>query len=199
MKKLVTCKTCGAEIAKTAKRCPKCGAQQHIVALSAVSVIVVITIVLIIFVAANGSANSQTEESVQDTTPAVSEVIFDSDNIKITYTGMELTQYLENQPEAYMLTVSLTIENSSGYDITVYPVDASVNDVMKTATSGIPLDVLSGKKSITGFFFANLEGTGIDSVDDMADVKTIEFSLSIVDTDTYGEIVNSGSITITPN
>lgn len=34
MGKLVKCKTCGAEIAKTAKRCPKCGAQQHIVALT---------------------------------------------------------------------------------------------------------------------------------------------------------------------
>lgn len=34
MGKLVKCNTCGAEIAKTAKRCPKCGAQQHIVALT---------------------------------------------------------------------------------------------------------------------------------------------------------------------
>lgn len=34
MGKLVKCKSCGAEIAKTAKRCPKCGAQQHIVALT---------------------------------------------------------------------------------------------------------------------------------------------------------------------
>lgn len=35
MDKLVKCRTCGAEIAKTANRCPKCGAQQHIVALTA--------------------------------------------------------------------------------------------------------------------------------------------------------------------
>lgn len=34
MAKLITCKTCGAQIAKTAKRCPQCGAQQHIVALT---------------------------------------------------------------------------------------------------------------------------------------------------------------------
>lgn len=34
MDKLVHCRTCGAEIAKTAKRCPKCGAQQHIAALT---------------------------------------------------------------------------------------------------------------------------------------------------------------------
>lgn len=39
MAKLVRCKTCGAEIAKTARFCPNCGAQQHVGALSACAVI----------------------------------------------------------------------------------------------------------------------------------------------------------------
>ena len=42
--KIVQCKTCGAEIAKTANRCPKCGARQHQVALSICAIIVVLTI-----------------------------------------------------------------------------------------------------------------------------------------------------------
>lgn len=44
MQKMIKCKACGADIAKTANRCPKCGAQQHIVALSVVAIIVVLTI-----------------------------------------------------------------------------------------------------------------------------------------------------------
>lgn len=42
--KMVKCKTCGAEIAKTANRCPKCGARQHQLALSICAIIVVLTI-----------------------------------------------------------------------------------------------------------------------------------------------------------
>lgn len=44
MAKLVKCKTCGAEIAKTAKTCPHCGAKQHTVALSICAVLVVLMI-----------------------------------------------------------------------------------------------------------------------------------------------------------
>ncbi len=50
MGKLVKCKTCGAEIAKTAKRCPKCGAQQHIVALT-VSWLIFFGMIITVFVA----------------------------------------------------------------------------------------------------------------------------------------------------
>lgn len=48
--KLTNCRTCGAEIAKTAKRCPNCGAQQHVVALSAVAIISVVTVFLVVFI-----------------------------------------------------------------------------------------------------------------------------------------------------
>lgn len=52
MKKMMECKTCGSMIAKSAKTCPQCGAQQHVAALTACYVIIVITafaIFLIIF------------------------------------------------------------------------------------------------------------------------------------------------------
>lgn len=54
MSKLVMCKTCGAEIAKSAKRCPQCGAKQpvNVVALIISTVIVVIFAVIIISLAA---------------------------------------------------------------------------------------------------------------------------------------------------
>lgn len=45
--KLVKCRACGADIAKTAKRCPKCGAQQHIVALSICALLGVVVFMLV--------------------------------------------------------------------------------------------------------------------------------------------------------
>ena len=201
MNKTVICKTCGAEIAKTAKRCPKCGAQQHVGALIACSIIIVIVIIFIIFVLANWNSkgNQEVDAKMSEEIESSNEnVIYEKDEIKITYTGMKLTQYLENQPDGYMLTVSLNVENKSSKDITVYPVDSSVNGVMKTAISAMPLTILSGKKSVAGFSFANLEGTGIDSADDIDNVKEIEFRLSIKNSNTFNEIFKSDVITISP-
>lgn len=50
MLKMVKCKTCGAEITKTANRCPKCGAQQHIAALTAVYLIFFATIAGVLYI-----------------------------------------------------------------------------------------------------------------------------------------------------
>lgn len=50
MQKMVKCKACGADIAKTANRCPKCGAQQHIAALTAVAIIVVLTVFAVFWI-----------------------------------------------------------------------------------------------------------------------------------------------------
>lgn len=44
--KLVACKSCGADIAKTASRCPQCGARQHQVALTACILIIIFTVIL---------------------------------------------------------------------------------------------------------------------------------------------------------
>jgi len=46
--KMVICKSCGEEIAKTANRCPKCGAVQHIIALSIAGVLSAFIIYLIV-------------------------------------------------------------------------------------------------------------------------------------------------------
>jgi predicted amidophosphoribosyltransferase len=48
--KIVICKTCGKQIAKTANRCPYCGARQHQGALTACYLIVIFAIVLIVYI-----------------------------------------------------------------------------------------------------------------------------------------------------
>lgn len=62
MAKLVRCKTCGAEIAKSAKTCPHCGARQHTAALSLCAVIIVLTIFACV-----GILSGPEDDSTKDT------------------------------------------------------------------------------------------------------------------------------------
>ena len=75
MAKIVKCKTCGAEIAKSAKVCPKCGAKQkkHIV----LGVILVIFGILLISAAIGGGSDDGEPKKVVDSTPVQSQ---DEDN-----------------------------------------------------------------------------------------------------------------------
>ena len=71
MAKIVKCKTCGAEIAKSAKVCPKCGAKQkkHI----ALGVILVIFGILLVSAAIGGGSDDGEPKTVVDSTPAQSQ------------------------------------------------------------------------------------------------------------------------------
>lgn len=60
MKKLIKCKTCGAEIAKKAKTCPRCGAKQHQGAYIAISIIVVFVIIVAIGIAVGNNDSNLT-------------------------------------------------------------------------------------------------------------------------------------------
>lgn len=51
--KIVTCKTCGKQIAKTAQRCPYCGARQHQGALTACYLIVIFTVIAVVYIIAH--------------------------------------------------------------------------------------------------------------------------------------------------
>ena len=75
--KLVKCKTCGAEIAKNAKKCPNCGAPQHQVALTIATllgVFAVFCVVMVIIEASKsgGVSPSGSNGSTQD--PAATQI-----------------------------------------------------------------------------------------------------------------------------
>lgn len=207
-RKITTCKSCGTKIAKTAKRCPKCGAKQHIAALAVVWLLVFFITIIVIYAIISGIGNKEnrvqaagktfSEMNTKSSSQSPTTVLMNKNGVKITYTGIKLTQYLENQSNGYMLSVGLKIENTSSMDITVYPINSSVNGVMKTAISGLPLTILSGKKAINAISFANLEGTGIDSVKDTNKVKDVEFRLSVCNSSNSSEVFKSDVITIKP-
>ncbi len=71
----------------------------------------------------SGTSTSAAEEDVRQT-------IMDENGIKITYTGFLIQEYM---PQTYMITVGLTIENSSDIDVVVAPEygQSSVNGIMR--------------------------------------------------------------------
>lgn len=86
MAKLVKCKTCGAEIAKTAKCCPHCGARQHTGAYSACVIIVLFTVIACVFVLISGQknetpVNTPTSTSTVSFSPVSSETFDEIGNV----------------------------------------------------------------------------------------------------------------------
>lgn len=69
--KLIRCKTCGAQIAKSAKHCPNCGAKQHQVLLT-LSVILIVIFVFVWVVALFGDDNEQPHGSDGNSTASAS-------------------------------------------------------------------------------------------------------------------------------
>ena len=64
--KLTSCKTCGAEIAKTAKICPQCGAKQHQGTYAVCAVVIVVCALLCVFAIFVGSDNTPGKNNVQE-------------------------------------------------------------------------------------------------------------------------------------
>ena len=76
--------------------------------------------------------------------------------------------------------IQMWFENKSDHEITVYPIDSSVNDVMVTYTSGAPATMLPGKSCGQAWGF-NQHTVGITKA---SEIKNVEFGLMYDDTRT---------------
>lgn len=132
------------------------------------------------------STTSTTSSSSVSSSEAVTlseQVIFDSNDIKVTVTGMD-------HDNLFGPSVKVMLENNSSEDITVQTRKSSVNGVMADALFSV--DVAAGKKandSIT-FLSSDLEIAGVTTI------KDIEFSLHIFNSDTWDTIKDSDLITL---
>lgn len=116
-----------------------------------------------------------TEEAGDDTEEANEEtVLIDDDVIKITFKSLGENALVEGYA-----VISLSYENYTDKEITVYPKNAYVNDTQITMTSGVPTTMAAGKKSQNpiGFYYATV---GLESIDE---VESVELSFWIVDED----------------
>ena len=115
---------------------------------------------------------------------AVNQVLVDESGIKITYTGMEMTE--EGNAELRM-----TVENNSEQPILVNVQDFSANGMMMNAM--FATQVTPGKKSNDELtiYASTREENGVTAV------ESVEFSLVVFNDDTLDTIVETDLIALT--
>lgn len=193
MSKMVRCKTCGTEIAKSAKVCPKCGAKQkkHIV----LGVILVIFGILLISAAIGGGSDDGEPKKVVDSTPAQSQ---DEDSnsaesekttfgvgeqvnlndVVVTMNGVtESSGSQFNKPTDgnTFILCEFTIENNSEKDLAVSSLvcfEAYVDDYSTSMSLSALLE--SDKSQLDGTVAAEKKMNGTIGYEAPADWKEIE-------------------------
>lgn len=180
--KLTTCKACGAEIAKSAKTCPYCGAKnkgKHPI-LSAV--LIALGIFLVIGALSPSSEPTKVGEVEATTEQDVQTVVVEDEHITATiekpYDGKSV-----GVDGVFYLPVH--VQNKTGGKIWVYLENAYVNDeAADPVMSGMPLYVDADKSGRNAFIisFSRL------SIEALSEVRIIEFDLVIADAETTHEI-----------
>lgn len=159
--KMTTCKHCGAEIAASAKVCPKCGGKNKKPIYKRVWFIVLIVLLAFIVIGSIGgdqssspNSNFATEEmQITYTAYNVSELMNDLDGNALKAAEKYQDQYVE-------LTGRLNVIDSNGQYISIVPTDSQFaiigvqcyiqNDEQKTAVMDMSIDdVLVVKGKIT--------------------------------------------------
>lgn len=125
-------------------------------------------------------------EPEQDAVEQSAQVIYKDEYVEVTFEGVSDLPMVEG-----MTAVNLSFQNLSDQEITVLPLDSSVNDSMVQFVSGTPATMQGGKKLAYAMNFNN-ETAGIS---DYSEVKTLEFSLSVNDAD-FNEISRSDILSI---
>lgn len=193
MAKIVKCKTCGAEIAKSAKVCPKCGAKQkkHIV----LGVILVIFGILLISAAIGGGSDDGEPKKVVDSTPVQSQ---DEDNnsaepekttfgvgeqVSLNDVVVTMNNVTESNGSQFnkptdgntFILCEFTIENNSEKDLAVSSLmcfEAYVDDYSTSMSLSALLE--SDKSQLDGTVAAGKKMNGIIGYEAPADWKEIE-------------------------
>lgn len=190
MAKLVRCKTCGAEIAKTARFCPNCGAQQHVGALSACAVIIVITLCAIIAILAKscsgGYAPQGTNNSTGGESPTVEELTITTSSFTAKVEKCFAPDFINGA-----FYIKMSIENTSDTECIYMLDDVYVDDSHCYCATGMPITTMAGKK-VTGSFIISCETP-------LSDVGKIDFSLVAYENNSVSTVEKSESVTIYPN
>ena len=138
-------------------------------------------------VACGGSTSTSSSSSTPTTTNPVEQVLWDSENVKVSFIEIFEVDYIEST--CYL---RLKVENHTDKTVTVYPKDAYVNDSSIILGSGVPMELDPGKNSQSPFIihYANI---GITSKDE---IQKIEFKLTFRD-DSFDTVVETDNLVIT--
>ena len=143
---------------------------------------ILVAALMILSLCSCGSSSEPEQAAVEQS----AQVIYKDEYVEVTFDGVSDLPMVEG-----MTAVNLSFQNLSDQEITVLPLDSSVNDSMVQFVSGTPATMQGGKKLAYAMSFNN-ETAGIS---DYSEVKTLEFSLSVNDAD-FNEISRSDILSI---
>lgn len=143
---------------------------------------ILVVALMILGLCSCGSSSEPEQAAVEQS----AQVIYKDEYVEVTFEGVSDLPMVEG-----MTAVNLSFQNLSDQEITVLPLDSSVNDSMVQFVSGTPATMQGGKKLVYVMSFNN-ETAGIS---DYSEVKTLEFSLSVNDAD-FNEISRSDILSI---
>lgn len=118
-----------------------------------------------------GSSSAKSETSAE-TDSQKAQVVYEDDSLKAEYLGV-------SDNAGYVL-INMHFENKTDGEMTVLPMDSSVNDVAVQYTSGMPATMQAGKVCNQSWTF-NQDTVGIKTSDE---VKSLQFKLNFNDTTT---------------
>ncbi len=130
-----------------------------------------------------GSKENATETQTAKIT-VEEKVIYDDDGIVVTATGIDVSGLFG--PE-----LKVKVENNSSNNVTIQTRDCSINGLMVDTI--FSCDVVAGKKANDSITFAQSE---LD-ISGITTIKDIEFTLLVLDSETYDEIDESDVIKLT--
>lgn len=196
MKKLVTCKTCGTTIAKTARTCPSCGAKQHQgarIAIGIIAAFLVIAVIGVIFgkkdaapnlvekVPSSEAAGTQSPASKTEAeTPSIFGVgqTANLNDIHVTFTSISEgngKEYMRPKDGNVFIFCEFVIENNSNRDITVSSLvsfDGYVDDY--STNLSLTAVLASDKGQLDGTVAAGKKMTGVIGYEADADWEKVE-------------------------
>lgn len=143
---------------------------------------ILVVALMILGLCSCGSSSEPEQAAVEQS----AQVIYKDEYVEVTFEGVSDLPMVEG-----MTAVNLSFQNLSDQEITVLPLDSSVNDSVVQFVSGTPATMQGGKKLAYAMSFNN-DTAGIS---DYSEVKTLEFSLSVNDSD-FNEISRSDILSI---
>ena len=142
-----------------------------------------LAIIMLAFSTSCGAGDANTSDDkvlpIEEVNKQSQIVVYEDNTLTVTYMGLDNV--------AGQIGMAFSLENKGNQEITVLPLNGSVNDVMVLFVSGTLATVQPGKV-FNQVWLANPQVIGIS---DISEVYEIEFTLNFGDTETK-------TITITP-
>lgn len=124
------------------------------------------------------ACGDESAENTSDSASADEQVVYQDDNLTATFYGID--------DVAGQVGMKFTLENNSDHEITVLPMNSSINSVSVQFVSGT-LATIQPDKSFNQVWMANPEVIGVS---DSSEVNDIEFTIHYDEVDTAPVRIN---------